>query len=309
MPADNPNGGARQLKPFAWQGIRLTVPADWELISTQGKHASGYVGLADKRGQRLQLKWDEATAKSDPSDSVNSYLAHLRKKAKKDKLDIKVNREVKLASLKGKKIECYEWTADQLGLGMVSQCEQCKRIVHLVVLGKPGENLRGLARTVFGSLRDHPEDGQMAWDFFDFAFSVPEKMRLHHCELKTGCIRMVLRQKGREMEFVRASLAQVVLADKSVKQWFHDFYGSEIKRRKVKMEQAEIKGHPGLRVNARPWLIANPGRLVRRGREMLIACWHCEPSNRLFIVRHDGRRGEQERFEQAVQSVRCCPDQ
>ena len=306
MAADKPNG-ARNLKTFAWQGIRLTVPSDWELISTRGTYEAGYVGLADRSMLRLQLKWDRARGAAAPSETVTAYVRQLRAKAKKSKTDVKVSRELKLASLKGKEVECYEWSADEAGTGMVSHCDECRRVVHVAVLGEPGEALRHVSRTVFNSLKDHAEDGAVAWSFFDLAFSVPQRMHLHHHELKTGCIRMAFRHKGEEMEFVRVSLAKVLLAGKSLKDWFREFYGSEFKHSRVDASDATLGTHAGLRVKASPWLVANPGRLFGRRRVTRVLCWHCEATNRLFIVKHCGRENEEAVFEQAVESLKCCP--
>jgi hypothetical protein len=306
MPAQKPNG-ARKFKLFAWQGIRITVPSDWELISTHGDHESGYVGLADGNDLRLQLKCDDAHGKPlIPSDTINAYINRLRKDARRSKTDISVTRNLKLASPPGMECECYEWTSDCTGAGMVSKCNTCGRLVHLVVLGEKGTSMRNLARTVFSSLREHAEGEDEPWNFFDFQFAVPKQMRLRQSDLKTGCIRMTFRHRGQEMEFVRVSLAKTLLAGTSLNEWFSEFYAPELKHKQAELQETEVRGHRGLKVRARPNLLWNAGRLIGRRRLLLANCWHCEPSNRLFIVRHEGREEESATFDRAVQSVQCC---
>jgi len=306
MTAAKSSAGTRELKTFAWQGIRLTIPSDWELVSTHGNWDAGFVALADSSATRLQVKWEQPRGEAVPAEVVASYIKKLTKDAKRDKTDIKVNRQLKLASLKDKEIECYEWEAADSGTGMVSRCETCGRMAHVLVTGQRGESLHNLSRTVFGSLRDHPEDGLLAWDFFDLRFNVPDKMRLARQDLKTGCIRMLFRQKSGELEVVRVSLARVLLAKKSLAEWLCEFYAPELKRHKTEISECSLKAHPALRMAARPWLITDPARLIGRRRETRIACWHCEKSNRLFVVRHQGRPEGKEILEKTLESVECC---
>ena len=301
--------GARDLKAFGWQGINLTVPGSWELVSTRGRYDSGYLGLADDAGVRLELKWDLVRGKTDLAEVANKYIQELRKQAKKSRTDITVKRDVKLAVLKGKQIECYEWTADTRGTGMVSRCEECRRLVHVIILGKPDESLRKLARMVFASVKDHSEDGKHLWQFYDMQFAVPKDIPLERSELKTGCIKMLFEKRSRHVEFVRVSLAETLLADKSLRKWFDGFYTAPLKHWHCKITDAQFKGHSGLRLDGKAWLVVNPTALLGGRRLMRLACWHCDASNRLFIVRHNSPRGEEEVFEQAVESFQCCGTQ
>ena len=308
--AANPNKPARRdLKRFGWQGINLSIPTDWELVSTGGSYRSGYAGLADQSAVRLEMKWDSARGEVDPSETAARYIQVLRKKAKKNRADIKIKRDLKLATLKGKQIECYEWSAGQRGIGMVSFCDQCRRMVHLVIMGRADRPLRGLCRTVFAALKDHPEDGRLLWDFYDMQFRSPEEMPLERQDLKTGCIRMPFGKGRSQLEFVRVSLATFVLAGKSLREWFEEFYSKVLKRWRWEVRETEVKGHRGLRLEARASVILSPGRLIGRGRQMRAACWQCEASNRLFIVRHSAPGRKLDLFEQALESFKCCQQQ
>ncbi len=306
MTAQKGKGGADELKRLGWQGIRLTIPADWELVSTQGSYESGYLALADAETIRLQMRWGSVRGKADPSEAAARHIRRLQKQARKAGTHVTFDTNLKLASLREKQIECYEWTGDSRGTAMVSRCEECNRIVHIVLFAGAERSLRKLARTVFSSLRDHCEGDAVLWKFYDVEFCSPTNMPLHRQDLKTGCIRMLFKKKRRELEFVRASVAQVLLARKSLREWFKDFYGPEFKRWHFDMSETQLKGHSGLRLEGRPWLLANPGRLIGRSRELRIACWHCTESNRLFVVRHCAPDGAAEVFERAVESLKCC---
>lgn len=302
------DGGKREWKRFGWQGITLTVPADWEMVSTKGDFDSGFVSLADSSRARLQLKWDRGHGNTDPAESASRYIRGLRKEAKKDDVDITVNRQLSLTSLPGKKIECYEWISDNRGTGMVSRCDECDRLVHIVLLAEPDEALRNLSRTVFASLEDHPENERIAWNFYDVKFESPSELPLKRSSLKTGCIRMQFQDRSEELEFVRVSLAQMLLKKNTLAEWFEDFYGDELKRHSYDISSHEYHGHEGLLLEGRPWLLFDPWRIIGWGKIMRAACWHCEDTNRIFIVGHGSRKRE-DLMEQIVQTTVCCADE
>ena len=298
--------GPRAFKTFAWQGICLTVPESWELVLTQGSFQSGYVRLADEESVRMELRWQSVSNPARPSAAVDSHVARLTKEARKKGLAGQVQRDLNLASPAGKEVECYRWTADRQALAMVSRCGGCSRVVHVELLGAPDEGLKGLGRTVFGSLRDHPEDGTLPWEFFDLRFGSPVGLPLTKSVLQTGCIRMVFSRRFTRLEFLRLSLAQVLLAQKGLKAWFDGFYAAPLKRRRYRLKEGEVKGHPGVELEGRPWLPLNPLRLLGRARLTRAACWHCAETNRILITGYDGPARTAGMFGEAVESFVCC---
>ena len=295
------------LSLFAWHGLNVRVPADWDMVSTQNSRRGGYVGLADEHALRLEMRWETVRGKPDPADAATTYIQGLRDQAKKDRTEIRVRREVRLASFKDRPFHCYEWTAPDQGAGMAVRCDQCGRMVHVVVRAARGADIRGLARGIFASLRDHPEGERQLWCFYDVEFSCPRRLTLQRSELKTGCIRMEFAGRRRRLEFVRVSMAQLLVSRQSLRDWFRDFYGENLKRWRFRIEDREVKGHPGLAAQGRDTLLLNPGKLLGLGRSVQIACWHCEPSNRLMIVRHVGPPEDAGEFDRAVDGMRCCP--
>ncbi len=298
--------GPRAFKTFAWQGICLTVPQNWELVFTQGTYQTGYVRLADEEAVRMELRWRGGAGAGSPAVVVDSHVARLTKEARKSGLSGQIVRDLKLASPAGKDVECYRWTTDRQVLAMVSRCGECKRMVHVELLGARDEGLKAVARTVFGSLRDHAEDGGLPWEFFDLQFRSPAGLPMTRSVLQTGCIRMVFSRRLLRLEFVRLSLAQVLLADKGLKTWFDGFYAAPLKRRRYRLTEGEVKGHPGVRLEGRPWLAMNPQRLIGRARQTRAACWHCAESNRILIVGYDGPVAAGRMFEEGVESFVCC---
>lgn len=306
MVSHRPVGRRRAYKTFGWQGVTVTVPAEWELVSTRGRYNAGYVQLADRDTARLELRWEETQRLAPPSETVDAYLARLQKTARKKGTELSVQRNLRLASPVGKDVECYRWVSDRQAVAMLSRCGACQRTVHLHVLGGPGESLKGVARTVFASLRDHPEGGTELWEFFDVIFRTPAELALRQQSLKAGCIRMAFAGRCGTLEFVRASLAEVVLARSSLRQWFEEFYEKALRRRSFRIEEQQIKGHTGLSVEGKARFTVNPLRLFGRRRALRAACWHCDETNRLMICAFDGLKRDAGIFPDALASFRCC---
>jgi hypothetical protein len=194
-------------------------------------------------------------------------------------------------------------------LSMLSRCGRCGRLVHVRLSGAPWGQLRRLARIVFPSLRDHADDGTHLWNIYDVQLRTPVALRLTGSSLQTGCIRLTFGKGRSRLEFVRVSLAEVLLARQSLADWFRSFYGRHLRRRCFALEDAVVHGHRGLRVSGRPWAVLDVGRLVGSGRLLRAACWHCDASNRLFLCAFDGRQRDVEWFEPAVEAFRCCGEE
>ena len=302
------SNAARPYETFGWQGITLTVPADWHIVFNQGRRASGQVRLADESAVRLEVRWQAARGNESPQQTVSTYLARLSRRAAKEGTDLAVQRDLRLASPPDADVECYRWVADRQALAMLSRCRRCSRLVHLHLWGEPAESLKGLARTVFASLRDHPDDGTDLWRFLDVEFRTPSGLPLVRKSLQSGCVRMAFGGRSTRLEFVRVSLAETLLRRKSLKEWFGEFYGRSLKRRSYDASEATLKGHAGLQAEGRPWLLVNPLALIGRRRVLRAACWHCETSNRLFICRFDGPAAQVGLFGEAVAGFKCCPE-
>jgi hypothetical protein len=291
---------------FGWQGIGLTVPSSWDLVFTQGDDRSGCVRLADAASVRLEVLWQTAGREQNAAAILDAHLARLGKEAAKQGTAFSLERNLKLAWPVDKDAECYRWVADRQVLGMLSCCARCRRVVHLNLWGRPQERIKGLARTVFSSLSDHPDEGGALWKFLDVEFRTPAGLPLADRSLQAGCIRMVFLRRRVRLEFVRLSLAELVLRGKGLAQWFREFYAKALKRRSVAVQDGLVKGHAGLQVSGRAWTLVNPLSLLGRRRIVRGACWHCQDTNRLFICCYDGPAKQAGIFGPALESFRCC---
>ena len=90
---------------FAWQGLTLEVPEDWNLGRVDGDFEKGYGRLDDAEIVRLELEWRRLRGRGEAlrlTELVDRYLQNLEKKADKAGASFSVERRAKF--LKNKKL-------------------------------------------------------------------------------------------------------------------------------------------------------------------------------------------------------------
>ena len=307
MPAVPPPEGRRPLTSFGWQGIALTLPDGWDPVVANGDYRTGYVRLADESVVRLEVRWQQAGQRS-PAQMVTAYAEDLARRARKEGQSLEMDRELSLASPPGMECETYSWATDRRVWAILAHSAESGRVFHLHLSSRLEERAKGLARTVFSSLKDHPSDEPLPWRFYDMDFTSPAGMPLLRQSLQSGCIRMVFGRRLERIEFARVSLAEVLLAGKGLDDWFRQFYAASLKRRRVRLKEEAYRGHPGVVVEGRVWLPMNPSALLGRPRVVRGRCWHCEAGNRIMICCFDGPAGNAGLLAGALEGFRCCEE-
>jgi hypothetical protein len=305
MPADPPPEGRRPLTTFGWQGILLTLPDGWDPVVANGDYRTGYVRLADENAVRLEIRWQPAGPRS-PADMVTAYAQDLAKRARKEGRPFEMERDLCLAAPPGMDCEGYSWATDRRVWAILARSSQSGRVLHLHLSSRLDERAKGLARTVFASLKDCPADRPLPWRFYDMDFASPAGMPLLRQSLQSGCIRMAFGRRLERVEFVRVSLAEVLLAGKSLAAWFRQFYAPALKRRRVQLRDETFRGHAAVAVEGRVWLPMNPSSLLGRPRVVRGQCWHCEAGNRILICCFDGPARNAGLLTEALEGFRCC---
>ena len=130
---------------FAWQGLRLSVPDDWNLGRVDGDFEKGYARLDDAEIVRAEIEWRRLKGRGEAlrlTELVDRYLANLQKKAQKVDAPFEVQRRARFLKnkkfLEGREYEVFIWEADfrayNLALALKSG-----RVVLLRVLAKLDE--------------------------------------------------------------------------------------------------------------------------------------------------------------------------
>ena len=293
-----------QWSHFGWQGIQFDVPADWNLAVVNGEYESGYLRLDDDEMVRLELKWEGRRNRLPVDKVVKKYLKEMERKAKKAKAPFEA-RNLNIVSLDGHEHKCMSVRSDLSSATLACRCKECGRVVLARLLYQRGQSGKTLAKRVFSSLKDHAEDGELVWQFFDFRYATPEGFVLERTSLKTGCIEMHYSKKRDEVEVCRAALAQVLLKRRGLKSWFEEFYGSRLKPFVVRVEDATYRGHKALECMGRTSIRKNPFSGLQRRRYFHCRAWRCSETDKIYVFRLTSTKEADERFETFCDKVAC----
>lgn len=296
--------------PFGWQGINLSVPNDWQLVLTDGNHKKGYLRLVDETAVRLEMRWEDDKGEADLEQIVSRYVRELKKKARRERAEIKLQRRINVTSFakSERAAECYSWESESKVISMATQCARCKRIVHIQILGQGAEGVRSIARRVFGSLRDHP-DGQLErWAFYDVQFAVPLEFNLVKPDLKTGCISMIFERGSEKLEFARLSLAHVMLQQNPLAKWLRDYTKKGLRFFSVTSEAGQLKSHEAVGFSGRKYLLNDPVGLIRGRLQLRLIAWNCDRNDKVFLCSWISRRSTDKAFADLVGEVVCHED-
>lgn len=293
---------------FGWQGIQFDIPADWNLAVVNGDYDSGYLRLDDDEMVRLELKWEGRRNRLPIKKVVGNYLASMEKRAKKQKLPFEVKRDLKFATLPNHEYECMSWVSDFSAMSVASRCKDCNRVVLARVLYRKGDGGRAVARRVFSTLQDHPQDDLLIWQFFDFRFASPEGFPLDRTTLKTGSIEMYFYDRRDEVEVCRASLAEVLLKRNRFRDWFYEYYRKRLKGFVYEIKKEPYRDHKGLICTGRTSIRKSLFSGLQRRRYLHCRAWHCPETDKLYIFRLVSTDEEDERFDKLCAHIVCHAD-
>src|SRR5688500_16701153 len=106
---------AAETQLFGWQGLSLTLPANWNLTSFGGDRATGHVRVDDEDGPRLELRWERPKITVDLQRSIDEFLSRLGREAKKKQQQFEAIEQPHLVSKSRKRkaqLVNYGWTGD-----------------------------------------------------------------------------------------------------------------------------------------------------------------------------------------------------
>jgi hypothetical protein len=268
---------------FAWQGIQLDVPEDWNPSILEGTEKDGYCRLDDDEDVRLQIRWGTSRKTQPPSRLVDSYLKgkgdrHSRKSAQKSR----ARRDTRLVNLSGANTECFEAPETPFEFGMAIQCKQCSRYALVSMLSEKGRVGRALARRVFGSYCDEPRGDLVPWSVYGFCFETPSRFSLSDHAVKAGRLEFAFHSSGERLRAIRFSLAETILRDNSLLDWVQEDRAKALTVWNMKWRQEDSSVVHA--VGHRKGIIG----LVRRKARTWCRAWHVEEANALYIAQGSG---------------------
>ena len=296
MASDRPNARAGDPVLFAWQGLQIHTPPDWDLAGVSGDAEEGYCRLDGDGMSRLEIKWRRGLKTGGVSTLVDQFLKDARLDRKGS--PVRVRRGVPLVTLPGMDCECFLTQGGQDVIHLATLCRECGRASVLRFPQPPGETSQSVARRVLGSFRDHPAGEATPWSMYGFRFSTPAAFRLRSHLLQAGRTQLDFAGRKCTALALRLGLAQMALRGVSLLDWARrDTLGLWTDTR-VEFASAEHKGHPSVVVQGRE-------RRLWRRRDVRGILWHCDAANALYLAAWRGKARALEPFMSFADSIEC----
>ncbi len=304
---------------FGWQGLRATLPGDWELSGLSGDYNSGYIRLDDAQGTpRLELKWSQSKQKKSPDlhKVLDDYFRLVKKNLKKQ-THIYIKRDVSLVKepefFEGRDVICFNWKGPIRAMGAIWHCQECNRIVIAQINGHLKENLRSLVVKILISIQDHPKGYTNRWSAYNLHAEVPRRYRLEKQKLMSGYLMFSFVDGSRKLVIERYGLAEMLLKEVNLEDWFRSTYRKEIRGYGFHLEPTQHDGDEALLLLGQRTRITDQipfgamtliDKIARR--IVLFACvWRCNISNRIYVVRVVAKREAEQTAKNVADSIVC----
>lgn len=302
---------------IGWDGIRFTVPGDWNVTGVSADRAEGYLKVDSPGTMFVQLKWSDPSRAAprtlmevvargarlvrrvpqpdkgtpDLRSMLDAYLKETEKRARKGGQTFNCKVKPESVEANGERTaHNFTWTGAGQGQGKIWYCGVCRRTVIAQVVGQVKDPVADIAACVFGEMRDHGEGGWNAWGAFDLVASVPADYALRAHKFMSGYLRLEFwcRPKGR-IVLERWGLANLARRKFTLREWLGRM--AEGDRHRPEYADAAMNGHPGVRargqvrgVVARVAALRDALPALRPALEYEGCAWECEETNKLYAV-------------------------
>jgi hypothetical protein len=308
---------------FAWQGIQIETPRDWELGAVTGDRRKGYFRLDDAEMPRLEARWQAgASGRAALRSRLNEEpIAAVAERYLKEaglagpKGEKQVARHVDLQPPAGVDAEFFVTrghptprNASPRGAGeeepnavhMAVRCRDCGRVALLRLFCRRDEP--DLAH-LFSSYRDHALGGKMPWALFGLRFEVPKEYSLLRHSLRAGRVELEFACRRVRALAARVALAETVLRKESLLEWVKRDSAGPWPVCDQAFGETTRGDHAAVAFHGRERSLA--GRMLGRLRAARGLAWHCDPSNALYIARWFGLEESVPEFAALAESFLC----
>lgn len=289
-----------------WQGVVAQVPADWSLSAVNGSENSGYFRADNTGSLMLEVKWQKVAKQVDLQRKLDDYLNDLRRKARKRRADF----EHKIKS-KDAGMLTFTWRSDRKAQGRLWHCAESNRVLIAQLSGGPSDDVSGLASVVLPTIEDHTEDGWRTWAMYDLIAEAPPGYSLEKHQLMAGYIQLAFRKGSNRLIIERWGLANVVLKNQALREWFNQRAGHDMGQYRSSIEEVDFDGERGIQISGRRWGIQP---MLKSASELLTlrkpaTCldgyvWVCEESNKVFSIQSMHSKGE-DILDQVLERIEC----
>jgi hypothetical protein len=278
------SAAATRWKPLEWNGIRLSVPGDWE----PGRIGIRHLVLECGHGPALEVKWA-------PVKGRFAHRGHLRRIARQRGRGAAEIREWPLPESWKQALAPFDalgfrWDSKTTSAeGAILYCPEC-RTATLIQFFKPVERHQRAdpAPQILASLRDHRRDGRIGFALFDVRAVLPERFALAGQRFEAGRFRLDFADRRQRLSLFRWAPAAALLAGGSLEDFARvqpDFF-------RLEFRFFPRGGHLGIegRVKAPDGLFGRLKARLGSGPARWLRLWRLENVNRILGVLVTGRR-------------------
>ena len=209
------------MNPVGWNGVRFSVPADWQV----GSIGPRYLLFQNEIGPVMEVKW----APIKGAFSRRAYFRRLRMHQ-----DRKLGRalsETPLPEAWAEALSAYEtqgfsWSqAGCGGSGAIIFCPDCRNASLIQFHNDPSGQPPDRTDEVMASFRDHPDSERVLYSLFDIKAQVPTEFRLVRHQFEAGRFSLHFADKGRELDLFRWGPASILLKNRSLVEFAESLEG------------------------------------------------------------------------------------
>ena len=304
--------------PLGWQGFLMRIPAEWNPGRITGGFHSGSIRLDDTEMVRMELEWRGDREDVAISSTVDRFVEELEKQIQRKSGPLEVHRPFAMPGTRGRLSgddqETIFWETDFRVYALARRFRKSKRLAFIRIIGKLKEDILGVARDILLSLEDQDPEVPGIWALYDLLCHIPQGFDLDTSTLRSGHIQLRFLDGETTLQVDRLSMAGVLLRERSLQDWFEDFYDKLLRDLDFHIEPFSGQRHPGIRLEGRPksrlrgFLSPLPFLYAKKRFFLEGWAWHCPESNKIFAALTVYKReGEAAPLEEVCREVVCHP--
>lgn len=283
------------MKQFAWRGISLNIPNEWQPLAIGGNNNNGYVSLGDNLKINLELKWNYSKSNISINKILSKFLSSIEKKAKQKKEIFETSSDIDLSGKS--KLLSFEWrTNSVVATGIIWHCNICKRVILCQLLNQS----LNLTKKILDNLKCHEDNEERLWSIYNLSFSLPITWKLENYIFKSGYLKFAFVNGIKVIKIERWGLANTLILNTTLENWFKGFY-KEIFKDNNLIEKFDLKGHKALKT-----IFKKKGKFLSFKKiTLLYYVWHCNESNRIFVISESKSSNDEELLSGVIKSIKC----
>ena len=330
---------------IGWQGIRFTLPPDWNLTSFSLESESGYlrVDSPGDSGLCAQVRWQTAGRNTrkirtlydilapharklfrrpepvvpppDLKATLEKILKASKKEASKSKMTFEsVIKSERTEGVAGERTAAsFSFVGGGRGQGKIWHCKVCNRIVVAQIVGtqKDSRAIQAIASQFLGSLSCHSSTEYDLWALYDLNVEIPKTFKLNSQKVMSGNLQLSFMHGGEMIRVERWGLATMVLKKFTIEEWLRA--NAYINAGKALVQESACnEKHAGVESQLKVKLF-DKIKLFKLARGFALpmashyagCMWLCPEEQKLFMVEVLTRKKNPELMHKVASSCNC----